>query len=116
MGKRGNRNYDKENSQLDRLKKENETLKRKISALRKQIDRLNLDGDRYTALRELINQQTEEEAKNSSRKDWTCFSCGRGRLKIVILPIKGSPKYFRKCNGCSYRTKGKNYTKDVEDS
>lgn len=116
MGRK-NRNCDKESTLIDRLKRENARLKRDYAKLRKQVDRLNIDHERYRTLRELVHKQTQEErAAKKDTKDWTCHSCGKGRMKIVILSIPGNPKYFRKCTICDNRTKSKNYTSEVEDS
>ena len=115
MSKR--RNCDRESTQIDKLKREKEQLKIAYAKLRKQIDRLNIDHERYTTLRELLHKQNKEEreAKKSDHK-WICHDCGKGHLKIIILPIPGKTKYFRKCDICSKRTKTQIHTSEVEES
>lgn len=115
MGRK-TKNCDREQTLVDRLKRENAKLKRDYAKLRKQVDRLNIEHERYRTLRELVHKQTQEarEAKKN-KKDRQCWDCGKGTLDIVILPIPGNPKYFRKCNVCGKRTKTQNHTPEVEE-
>lgn len=108
----------KEFDQLQKLKHENKILKKELSLLRKQIKQLDFDSDRYFHLQDLARQQYEEEKRTSKasklRKKWKCFQCGKGTLKLVIVPRSDGEYYFRKCNCCEHRTKLKKYTEDVE--
>lgn len=116
---RRSRNYDKEFSQNDRLKKENSELKRELSKLRKMIDRLNIDVEQFQGLRKLVEQQNEETKNVSkSKKDWTCFKCGRGVMQLKIHPRRDGPHYIRLCSfkECGNRTKMKRYNNKVEPS
>jgi hypothetical protein len=118
MGK--SRNYDKEAQLIDRLKKENSELKRENVKIRRQVERLNLDHDRYRTLRELVHKQTQEgrAKKKSGGKDWTCWECGKGQLRIKLVPRRDGAFYFRLCDtdGCGHRTNLKKHTGDVEES
>lgn len=117
MGK--SRNYDKESKLIDQLKHENAKLKRENAKIRRQIDRLNLDHDRYRTLRELVHKQTQEERRKAkAKKDWTCHECGRGTMKLILMPRRDGNFYFRACDmeGCGHRTVLKKYTEDVEES
>lgn len=117
MGK--SRNYDRESKLIDQLKRENKQLKQDYAKLRRQVDRLNLDHDRYRTLRELVHKQTQEERKKEqSKKDWSCWECGKGTMKLVLLPRRDGTFYFRKCDleGCGHRTEMKKHTSDVEES
>ena len=113
------KNYDREERLIDRLKAENAQLKRENSKIRKQIDRLNINHDRYRTLRELIHKQhAEARAVKKSKKDWTCFVCGKGTMRLEPFPRRDGTFYWRKCDysGCKNVTKLKKYTSDVEDS
>lgn len=117
MGK--SRNYDREYDLLDKLKKENAQLKRDYAKLRRQVDRLNLDNDRYRTLKELVHKQAKEEQKSAkTRKDWTCFDCGKGTMKLHLLIRRDGTYYYRLCSlsECGNRTKLKKHTSEVEES
>jgi DNA-directed RNA polymerase subunit M/transcription elongation factor TFIIS len=117
---RSNRYSDKENNQLQRLKHENEKLKRQITSLRKQLSRVDID--RYQNLKELVQQQYEEDqaefkalkTKQSLRAQWLCHDCGQDVLKIVIVTRRDGDFYFRRCNHCGKRTKLQRYNDKIE--
>lgn len=115
MGK--SRNYDRESTLVDRLKRENAQLKRDYAKLRRQVDRLNLDNERYRTLKELVHKQSQEEKATVKRKkDWTCWNCGKGVLILHIFQRRDGSFYFRKCNieGCEKQTKLQKFTPEVE--
>lgn len=117
MGK--SRNYDREYSLLDRLKRENAELKRDCAKLRRQVQRFNLDNERYRNLKELVHKQTKEEQQVvKSKKDWTCFECGKGTMKLHLLISRDGTYYYRLCSleECGNRTKLKKHTSEVEES
>lgn len=117
MGK--SRNYDREYTLIERLKKENAELKRTVAKIRRQMDRLNIDHDRYRTLRELIHQQVQEERQSKkSKRDWTCHSCGKGLMKIYIFTRRDGTFYFRRCTmeDCNNQTKLQKYSEGVEES
>lgn len=117
MGK--SRNYDKEVRLIDKLKKENAELKRENAKIRRQVERLNLDHDRYRTLRELVHKQVQEDrASKKAKKDWTCFQCGKGQMRIHIFPRRDGMFYYRSCDlpECGHRTQLKKHTPEVEES
>ena len=116
MGK--SRRSDKEYTKEQRLSKENRQLKKELSHLRKQIARL--DGDRFETLRQMCADNEEKERFNENmgpakstvetlKKDWACRQCSTGFLEISLYSKLGQTFYFRKCNSCANRTKGKRY-------
>lgn len=111
----------KEIDQLQKIKKENEALKREIKLLRKQIDRI--PPHRMEALEDLANRQRKEaEEELNARKleqlknKWQCWECGKGYLKLLIFPRRGSVVYYRQCTqeGCGHRTNMKPYHENVD--
>jgi ribosomal protein L37AE/L43A len=114
MGRK-TRNCDKDQTLVDKLKRENARLKRDYAKLRKQVDRLNLEHERYRTLRELVHKQTQEARESKKKKqERVCWDCGKGTLDIMVLRIPGSPKYIRICNVCGKKTKAKAYTPEVD--
>jgi cell division septum initiation protein DivIVA len=112
MGKsrRGEKEYSKE----QRLVKENKQLKQQVAQLRKQLARLDLD--RYSSVKEIIDEQYEEDKKfdqadllDKLKKEWKCRDCDEGHLEIVIYNKIDTTWYFRKCSDCSNRTKSQKY-------
>lgn len=96
-----------------RLIKENQQLKRQVSALRKQLARVDLD--RYDTVKEIIElhyqdekAQQGQEILENLKKIWACKECD-GHLEIKLYSKMGETWYFRQCNNCSNRTKGKKY-------
>lgn len=119
MGKGRSKHHAKELDQLDRLKHENQKLKKQISQLRKQISKVDLA--KYENLQELVEQQYAEDqivhkqpVKKDLKKQWECRECGEGYLKIIILNRPDGVFYFRRCSSCTYRTRLKKYTDDVQ--
>lgn len=109
MGK--NRNYDREVSLIDRLKKENGVLKRDNLKLRRENDRLkNLQHG-------VVKQVEEYREPKKTKKDWTCFGCGKGILRLHLFPRRDGNYYYRKCTleECGKQTTLKKYTSDVEE-
>ena len=108
----------KEFTREQRLVKENNQLKQELKHLRKQISRL--DGDRFETLRQMCADQEEKERfeenvgpSNSNMEDlkriWACKMCNSGYLEITLYSKLGQTFYYRKCNSCQNRTKGKRY-------
>lgn len=115
MGK--SRRYDRELELIDRLKRENEKLKRENVKIRRQVERLNLSHDRYRTLRELVHKQTQEERKAAqTKRDWTCFECGKGIMRLQLLPRRDGTFYLRRCTLCSHSTKIQIHNDKVEES
>lgn len=117
MGK--TRRGQKEQDQLDKLKRENKRLKRNISSLRKQIARIDLD--RYHNIRELLDkyeiEEREEELQRQeelAKEEWKCHDCGRDYLRLVIFNRRDGTFYFRKCFTCNKRTKTQKYHDKVK--
>ena len=113
------RNYDREYTQIERLKKENAELKRDYAKLRKVVDRLNLDLREFQNLRELVGKQAKEVLNpKKAKRDWTCFECGKGTMSLHIMTRRDGTFYYRKCTlpECDHRTKLKRYNDEVEES
>jgi hypothetical protein len=112
---RGNKEFSRE----QRLIKENRQLKRELAHLRKQIARI--DVDRFEAIKELC-QEDEENFKNTQedpnsniealKREWSCLKCKSGWLEIILYSKLGQTFYYRKCNKCDHRTKGKRYNSE----
>ena len=114
-----NHSNDREFTKDDRLKKENEKLKREVARLRKIIDRLDLNNTRFKNLKDLVGQQVKEtQDVEKTRKDWTCFECSRGVMKIHVIDRRDGTFYWRSCSDdkCGHRTKIQRYSEKVEKS
>jgi hypothetical protein len=112
---------DKEFTREQRLIKENRQLKRELSHLRKQISRLDLEG--LETAKQMCFDQEEKDRLNENvgevgssletlKKTWSCESCNIGWLEITLYSKLGVTNYYRKCNNCDNRTKGKRYDGD----
>ena len=112
MSRRGrSRTYPKDGD--DKLRESNRELKAE-NRLRSLVERSDIR--RLDHLEQLANKQKNEEVKEHARRDWTCFECGKGHMKIVILPRRDGVFYFRSCTLCENRTRSKKYTEEVEES
>lgn len=119
MGGGRSRTFPKDYDQLDRLKHENQKLKREVARLRKELSKI--DVDRHEHLKELVQQQYQEdmEAHKKSTKEelikkWECFKCNIGYLRLIILNRLDGVFYFRRCTECAHKTRLKKYTEKVE--
>jgi predicted RNase H-like nuclease (RuvC/YqgF family) len=111
----------KESFSFQRLKHELEKLKRENSRLKKQLQ--HLDVNRYQDIHELVIKDHEENTIQSSKKktneqlkkEWHCYKCEKGYLKIRMLSRLDGIFYYRKCSNeeCPNRTKTQKYTSDV---
>lgn len=120
MGGGRSRTFPKDLELLDRLKHENKKLKKEITRLRKELSKV----DRYEDLQDLVEQQYEEDnkvhgfTKEVSREDllkqWGCFECKAGYMKLIILSRMDGVFYFRRCSACAHKTRLKKYTEKVQ--
>lgn len=108
----------KEQDQLQKLKNENSKLKKQIGSLRKQLDRMDLDNEKNYHIRKIAEMQYDEAKRTKLaqklRDRWKCFQCGKGHLRIVIIPHPITPVYFRSCTICKKRTKTQTYKEGIE--
>lgn len=113
----------KEFTREQRLIKENRQLKRELGHLRKQISRLDLEG--LENAKQLVFDHEEKQRLNETlpdvnsniealKKEWACRNCQIGWLEITLYSKLGVSHYYRKCNSCDYRTKGKRYGESVK--
>lgn len=118
MGK--SKKGDQEFTREQRLVHENRLLKRQLSSLRKELARVDLD--RYTNLKETIEQHYQEDRAQEGRdilekvkKEWSCKEpdC-TGYLEIFLFTKIDSIWYYRRCNCCTHRTKSQKYTPEVK--
>lgn len=109
------RRGEKEYTRLQEALHENSKLKREISSLRKQLARLDLD--RHSYVKDIIDEHYAREDQEESadkmlkrlKEEWKCRACGDGYLEICVYTKIGDAWYYRQCNNCIHRTKGKKY-------
>ena len=108
----------KETSDNQRLKHENKKLKKQISKLRKVIN--SIDIQHYNFVQDLLNSQSFKDDTNDNRvkekleKQWECFQCDEGIMRLIMLHRAGEPYYLRKCDKCEHKTRMKKYEDGVE--
>jgi len=113
---RGEKEYD----ELQRVRHENKQLKKALKRVRKQLDRI--DMQQYYELKKLYkddNRATKEadssyKTDKPDKEDWVCHDCGKGVLRLIVLPKAGETVYLRKCDNCSKRTKLQKWTPDIK--
>lgn len=110
---------DRDWDEATKLKVENKRLRNQVSKLRKVISRL--DFEQYAHVRDLLEAHEKEDVKEVSKREkisleekWKCYHCDDGVLRLVMFHRMGKPYYFRKCDGCTHRTKMKPYNEEVE--
>ena len=116
MGK--SKRSDREFSREKKLIHENRILKRQIASLRKQLARLDLD--RYSNLKETIEQHYQEDREQEGKgilerlkQEWRCKQPGcEGYLEIFLFNKINCTYYYRKCNCCPNRTPSQKYDPD----
>lgn len=117
MGK-STRTGSKEYTRLQEVLHENSKLKREISSLRKQLARLDLD--RHSYVKDIMDEHYAREDQEESaekmlkrlKEEWRCKNCQDGYLEVNIYMKAGDAWYYRKCNCCENRTKGRRYSPD----
>jgi hypothetical protein len=110
---------DKEYTREQKLTFENKRLKRENDRLRKALSRLDLD--RYSQIRDIIEEHYQDEREeegqkilNNIKKDWKCYFCESGTLVLVKFTKQSGEFYIRKCNSCEHRTKSQKWTPDIK--
>lgn len=108
--------------QITELEIENRQLKRRYAGTRKEFARMDLD--RHSYVKDIIEEHlTEEQNSIDSTKllekmisKWRCRETGcPGHLEIVKFSTHGDQtRYYRQCNECENRTKGKPWHQGVE--
>ena len=108
-----NARTDKEYTREQRLYAENKQLKQAIHVLAKQIERLQ--AGKKLGKDEAIVTTPIPETHNSKGKveGRLCHKCPDGKFQIVRYERAGEEWYFRKCNACSHRTRGKRFDDTV---
>lgn len=111
---------DAELDQLQRLRIENKRLKNQLSQLRKQMSRI--DVDRFQNLKQLLDAQDKEEREvaavereDTDKKQWECWDCRVGTLRLTILERRDGAFYWRGCDNCKKRTELQKYDPSVKD-
>lgn len=98
---------DSEHSEIQKLRQDNKRLKRDLVQLRKQLDRVDLD--QFKNLKDLIDSQDREAHPQHAHqdKDWTCWTCRTGTLRLRVLEKPGGAVYNRMCDNKACRNKTK---------
>lgn len=111
---------DGEHDRMQRLVHENQKLKKQISALRKQMSRI--DVDRFQNLKDLLDAQDRENQQEAlarrqedAQKEWQCWDCSEGTLRLTILERRDGVFYYRKCDSCPKRTRLQPYGAKVKE-
>lgn len=118
MARKNKKNLDKEFTREQRYRKEIEKLKRENSRLRKLLARIDLE--QHLNLKEAVLKKEKEDQvekaikkQNKEEQAWRCYQCHEGTLRLKIFEMRDGARYYRKCDSCPNRTKGKKYTPDV---
>ncbi len=108
--------------QIRELEIENRQLKKRYAGTRKDFARMDLD--RHSYVKDIIQEHLTEEQESIDSTQllekmvskWRCHADGcDGHLEIVTFSTFGDQtRYFRQCNTCSNRTKGKPWHQGVE--
>jgi hypothetical protein len=116
LGRRNGSRADKEYSKVQRLAYENKKLKREIARLRNELGRAVdlIDPDEEDVEEAQLSETKEDKKPRKVSKDRTCHKCSEGKLQFhVYTKFNGESFYYRKCDNCPNRTKGKKLTGDV---
>lgn len=108
---------EKEWDEIQKLKAENKKLRTQVGKLRKVIK--NIDIEHYQFVQDLLNSENFKDnpvkiTKKELEKQWQCYECESGVMRLVTIHRVGEPYYFRKCDNCDNRTKMKKYTDEVQ--
>jgi len=110
---------DKEFSRVQKITHENNKLKEEIARYRKTIARIE-SGWCQECLKKYDNSDPDLELpepiiENPPETGRTCYKCQDGKLSIVKYFKISEQWYYRKCNKCPNRTRGKRLTSDVKE-
>jgi predicted RNase H-like nuclease (RuvC/YqgF family) len=108
--------------QIRELEIENRNLRRRFAGTRKEFARMDLD--RHAYVKDIIEEHLadDQESMDSTQllekmiSKWRCHEPGcSGHLEVVKFSTYGDQtRYYRQCNECSNRTKGKPWHQGVE--
>jgi hypothetical protein len=110
---------DKEISKVQKINHENKRLRDEISRIRKAMSRMD-SGWCPGCLKKYEKEGEDTELPHPGLADPVennrpCFKCGAGNLVLVKYYKINEAFYFRKCDKCPHRTRGKRFTPDVKD-
>ena len=122
MGRGSSPRTDVEKSKLKKIINENKQLKKELAALQKDLIRsqkeecLACGGIEKKPKKEKIKRVLEEvpESKPAPLHDRKCHKCETGQLIFIEYLRLNETYYFRKCDSCANRTRGKKLTPDVQ--
>lgn len=89
--------YEREQSEIERLYKENRSLKSQVRSLEKILKKAN------RGFRKLEEDDKIEESDIPQEIAKVCWDCKTGILEKKII----FNRYYRECNTCNKRTKAK---------
>lgn len=115
MGKGRGKTYDKEYSELQKVRYENQKLKKEVARLRNRLARMG--ESQFKDLAELMEEEETPVVEQNDQREkngWECHSCSDGFLEINMYAKLGEIFYFRECNQCLKRTKSQRYHKEVK--
>ena len=87
---------DKEQTELQGLKRENKELKRENTSLKKEIRQLQKKEHNFEKI-------TYSDPEDIFKKPQTskCVVCGKGEIEEIIV----AGRYFTRCDTCTFRSK-----------
>jgi hypothetical protein len=117
MSKRSGRSprTDKEITATQRLAHEKRELQKEVGRLKKQLARFDAGWCPSCFERANGGSAPEIEQEQPKPKNRICFKCHEGNLKLFKYHKGEEVWYFRSCETCGHRTKGKIYTDEVKD-
>lgn len=110
MGRGKHFKTDKEKGRERELSYKNKELQREVARMRRRIDQL----ESQNPWRESPQDEAVEVFQAKKQKDRTCYQCREGGLVYKEYGKFDGPWYYRECSACSYRTRSKKVTPDVE--
>lgn len=111
MGRGKNFKTDKEHSRIQELSYKNKELQREVARLRREIEKLRNQWNAPYEKEEI----KKEDLPKPTKKDRTCYDCGKGQLVMIKYGRFDGEWYYRNCNFCNYRTRSKKLTSEVEE-
>ncbi len=107
--------HDQQQTRIRQLSNENKQLAKEVKKLHKQMQKVK-DGWCPTCLSKSTEDKMPKKIANLDKvKDWQCFKCENGTLRLFKYDRMSQTWYFRRCSSCEYRTRGKPWSDEVKE-
>ena len=107
--------HEQQQTRIRELSNENKELRKEVKKLHKQLQQIKTGWCPKCLEKETPDQPLPKIKNQDKPKDWQCHKCDSGVLKMIQYTRMDETWYFRQCNNCNNRSRGKRWSESVKD-